>query len=91
MIDTETDNDFYSIPIRERFSNPMSGMLRSVFEQDWGRSDPTYLRWLAADVTDLPDRRRSWLRALAARMEVAGFVSLSDVPAERFDEVVQLY
>jgi hypothetical protein len=74
-----------------RFTNPTGMLLRSVYEKDWGRSDPAYVRGLAALMSDLPDERRAWLRALAGRMEAGGFESIGDVPAERYEEVVQRY
>jgi hypothetical protein len=74
-----------------RFSHPASPLLNSLLADDYGRSDPVYLRALARDMHDLPGRRREWLLEFADRIEDAGYRSFAEVPAERFDEIAQLY
>ena len=74
-----------------RFSHPASPLLSSLLAEDYGRSDPVYLRAMARKMHDLPERRRAWLLEFADRIEDAGYRSFAEVPAERFDEIAQLY
>jgi len=74
-----------------RFSYPVWPLLSSLLADDYSRSDPVYLRAMAREMHDLPERRREWLTEFADRIEGAGFRSFAEVPAERFDEIAQLY
>jgi len=77
--------------LARRFENPASPAMQALFASEWGRSDPAYLRGLDRHMSDLPERRRQWLVGVADRLEAGGYGSVAEVPAERFDEVVQLY
>jgi hypothetical protein len=74
-----------------RYGTPTSPLLDLLYAEEFGRSDPAFLRGAARDMQDLPDRRRAWLLDVADRLESAGCRSFAEVPDERFDEIAQLY
>ena len=79
------------LSLESRFSSPVSPAVSKLYADEFGRSDPVYLRAAAQKMHDLPDRRRAWLLEFADRIEDAGYRSFAEVPAERFKEIAQLY
>jgi hypothetical protein len=89
----DMDDEYFvsAATLSSRFSYPMSRLVSSLYATEFGRSDPESLRGLSEQMDDLPDRRRQWLLEFAHRIEAAGYKSFAEVPAERFDEIAQLY
>jgi hypothetical protein len=88
-LDEEYLSDIASLS--SRFSNPVPPLIGIVFASEFGRSEPAYFRGLARQMEDIPDRRREWLLGFADRIEASGYESFAEVPADRFDEIAQLY
>jgi hypothetical protein len=88
-MDEEYLSDIASLS--SRFSNPVPPLISALYASEFGRSEPAYFRGLSRQMQDLPDRRRAWLVEFADRIEAAGYKSFAEVPAERSDEIAQLY